>query len=1707
MKLHLLFLFLCFSLTTHAQLSRNHYIPPLTSSDQGNANPLDQYFYISTPSEGMVSFVIIPVGAEESEYIYGQVSREVPYRHLISQEGYSQLVVDPKTTSSVMSNAGYIIEAESPIYVSVRMNAGGNAQAGALVSKGENALGTQFRIGTYDNQGSPQTNFMNFFSFMATEDNTTVNLTNNNTTGLVIQNYGTNQFPVNNILLNKGQSYVVAVKVTTDAGVIIEDNRDGLIGTLVESDKPIVVNSGSANGSFGNGMARDYGFDQIVDFSKVGTEYIFVRGDGQSSYENVLIVAHLDNTQIWVNDETTPVNATPLSAGEYYIIEGDKYTNDNMYVRTSEAVFAYQGIGGLSEANQGMFFVPPLSCENRGNIDNIALIESIGTIVYSGGITIVTKVGASVLVNDVAINALSSVQISGPVGVVGKPDYVTYKVRGLNGNIKVQSSDELYAAYFNINGSASSGSFYSGFPSNPDLNFDFVASTLGNCISLGGQSNVILRVDNFGNFDTFQWYAKDRITQQEIPVAGANSSVFTPTIIGDYFVRATINCSGQAYASKLIPISLCPADTDQDGIIDNLDLDNDNDGIKDNLESYGNATLNFSTPQTPFVIFNDYNNGLSATALINSSVSPDTENGFIGDNLGNLSSKLGASVQATNSFRLELSEASSIRITPNTNLTRPVNDEEAYVWKTLTNDKNISLWNPQDQLLVDTNFDGVYESGVNVFTSSEIRFIFNSEKGSHDDYFFVAKQIRAIQFEHQQSNPVESSQYHGKLQLIDFNRDTDLDGKLDIYDLDSDGDGCFDIVEAGFDESDTDEDGILGISPVNYDQGTIDDRGKFIGHDFNQIPLQNIAGDFFYLTEQVAPTIFPTQQPQSITVCEDYTASFGVSASFTGDPFYQWEFLSLGANEWHTLTDGEGVSGSQQATLSLLGVNSDKQGNYRVRIRTTDYFCEILSDENAVLTVLPSPLVPEVDSQSQFCFDPNYTHQISDLNYRTSSDTTSIDWYLTATDTVSIPLSTPLIDGETYYIQSRNELGCASSNRASTTVMIAPLPSLINNVLIVEQCDEDGVNDGYTLFNLTAYGERITANIASDTLIFYRDSNLSESSRIVSPTQFINEALNQTLYIKIISPYGCLATSTINLSVGASAIDENFMLYYALCDDDISTEQDGLTYFSSVILNEIYDSLLASNPVYSNQQLQIKLYGSLNNALTKNQPIDISQPYLTTTPNEQGVWANIEAVNLNTVSCIGLKKIAILYVEPKPILTPVIIDRVCDGDHPLDVDPFDGFYPFDTSTITQQLTASQTGVTTYFYGADGILIGTELPNPFLTVSQTLEVVLEKASELNQVSNSEGPCTDSSQVSFIVDAIPMINPVVFPPQCDDGEDITDGISAFDTSGLLDELLMNPNELQTVSNTLVLFTYTDLLGEVQNVNELPNPFFTRSQQVTVSFTKRINPSCTQVYTLDFRVNSLPELGNNEVVVRCLNTPPEPIGLITDFPELYTYTWAFINSEGDRILLSNDSATILPESPGTYEMTATTLDGTPCSLTKIITVSDSSSATIDASFFVLDDLNQDKTNSLQIITDNLGIGDYEFSITPENESYQDEPYFEDIPNGVFTLFIQDKNGCGISTYQSVALGYPKFFSPNGDGINDFWTVEGISLDYFPATEVYIFDRYGRLLRKFNPLYSQWDGTYNGNPMPATDYWFKGVLENGLVFKGHFSLLRGQN
>ena len=405
----------------------------------------------------------------------------------------------------------------------------------------------------------------------------------------------TGQFPINNIELNRGQTYTVALPLDKNIGI-----EDGLIGTLISSDKPIVVNSGSANGSFADGGARDYGIDQIVDLSKVGKEYIFVKGNGENSYENVLVVVHEDNTEIFVNGDSKVTR----NAGEYYIVEGDQFINNNMYVNTSKDAFVYQGIGGTtSEANQGMFFVPPLSCGSRGDVDNIPQIDKIGTLTFTGGITIVTKENSEVLINgDDLSSQPGSVNITGPTSVTAKNSYVTYKITGLTGNVSVSSSDELYVSYFNFNGAAASGSFFSGFASNPSLDLNLSASKLGSCINETGTSNVELNVSNNGNFDSVQWEKKNNDNTWS-QISGEINSEFTPTEIGSYRVKGIIACDGETveYYSSEIPISQCPDDFDGDGIINNIDLDLDNDGILNSVESKGIGNIDFSNTTSPII--------------------------------------------------------------------------------------------------------------------------------------------------------------------------------------------------------------------------------------------------------------------------------------------------------------------------------------------------------------------------------------------------------------------------------------------------------------------------------------------------------------------------------------------------------------------------------------------------------------------------------------------------------------------------------------------------------------------------------------------------------------------------------------------------------------------------------------------------------------------------------------------------------------------------------------------------------------------------------------------------------------------------------------------------------------------------------------------------------------------------------------------------
>jgi hypothetical protein len=772
--LALTFVFSLLTLTnTFAQLSKKHFIPPLTYAEEGNANPENQYFYISTPSNKDVSYTIKQIGFPNND-INGIVNSSNPEEIFIAT-GDSQLFVDSRQTSVVHNNKGYIIEATDVIYVSIRVLAGGGNQAGALVSKGTSALGNTFRAGMFTNE-NPQTNYLNFISVMASEDNTQVTF-DDLPTGLEIKNY-TGSFPISAVL-NEGESYILATNASDNS-----INRDGLIGTLINSDKPIIINTGSANGSFHNGGGRDYGIDQIVGVDKIGTEYIFVKGDGSDGWENVLIVAHEDNTEISINGNGV---SSTINKGEYRLIEGNQFTNSNLFIETSKPTFAYQGIGANnSEANQGLFFVPPLSCENRGKVDNIPNIETIGNVNFTGGITIVTNKDATININSEPITNFSS---SGPFDVDGNPNYVTYKVINLTGNISIDSSDELYCAYFNQNGAASSGSFFSGFPSAPEINFDTTVTSLGNCIP-----NVTLQAANTDLFDSFEWqYFNETTSTWETRSTNFNYKPLESEP-GKYKLIGTVNCTGATFESIEIPVSLCPDDYDGDLIIDNLDVDIDNDGIINCDESLGDVDVSFlnindaiaTKPNTTVDIIN-----------ISNYTSNETSNSITGDIVGNFESIINPVVDSELEYELKFTQNINFRFTQNKNINHTISEGEFFILKIGPNNKNVTLLDPDDQLLIDTNFDGEFETGITNVSASEIHFKYkNNLTGASSTFEFLANQVNQFDFKHQSSGLANTSKFNGNLQLTCFSLDSDGDGIENMFDLDSDNDGIPDVNEA-----------------------------------------------------------------------------------------------------------------------------------------------------------------------------------------------------------------------------------------------------------------------------------------------------------------------------------------------------------------------------------------------------------------------------------------------------------------------------------------------------------------------------------------------------------------------------------------------------------------------------------------------------------------------------------------------------------------------------------------------------------------------------------------------------------------------------------------------------------------------------------------------------------------------------------------------
>ena len=171
--------------------------------------------------------------------------------------------------------------------------------------------------------------------------------------------------------------------------------------------------------------------------------------------------------------------------------------------------------------------------------------------------------------------------------------------------------------------------------------------------------------------------------------------------------------------SGIIPVSLCPTDSDSDGIIDNLDLDLDNDGILNSIESAGNLTLDLSSINNP--VFSDKDGNSVNVSVEIKTEGTDESNTITGADNGDINFSMAASSSATLSYEIKnTSEPLNYKFTGNS---ETITAGDYFEIRVFPNTRNITLLDPNDELVIDSNFDGqTFDEGKTIVTGSVIRF-------------------------------------------------------------------------------------------------------------------------------------------------------------------------------------------------------------------------------------------------------------------------------------------------------------------------------------------------------------------------------------------------------------------------------------------------------------------------------------------------------------------------------------------------------------------------------------------------------------------------------------------------------------------------------------------------------------------------------------------------------------------------------------------------------------------------------------------------------------------------------------------------------------------------------------------------------------------------------------------------------------------------
>jgi gliding motility-associated-like protein len=354
----------------------------------------------------------------------------------------------------------------------------------------------------------------------------------------------------------------------------------------------------------------------------------------------------------------------------------------------------------------------------------------------------------------------------------------------------------------------------------------------------------------------------------------------------------------------------------------------------------------------------------------------------------------------------------------------------------------------------------------------------------------------------------------------------------------------------------------------------------------------------------------------------------------------------------------------------------------------------------------------------------------------------------------------------------------------------------------------------------------------------------------------------------------------------------------------------------------------------------------------------------------------------------------------------------------------------------------------------------------------------------------------------------------PTANDDGEVIlyeicdetgfNDGIAEFNLATQNTEIY----DGQTPSDFILTY-HSSFDNAVNNEFALPELYenVSNPEIIYARLSRKVSPDqCFAIAELTLRVKLVPILNLNDRYILCVSSngteaveifPLIDTGLSDDS---YNFQWSL-----DGVTLAEETGpSITATQGGIYSVLVTDLNTSALPTCSNFGETEVFESELPALSLALNSETFAGNNTIVAIAATTSTNTtFEYSL--DNGPWQDEGVFNNVSAGNRIIKARDKNGCGEVSESILVIDYPLFFTPNGDGTNETWNIIGI--DTQPDAVIYIYDRYGKLLKQLSPEGQGWNGTFNGNIMPASDYWFKIVYTEQLTgnqkeFRSHFSL-----